>query len=69
LFVDKNPPAETTVIERLSPLNNLTPEKVKRMKIIIVINAYKKKIFNESFLMFISGFKLLSEPKTNLFSL
>ena len=69
LFVGKNPPAETKVIERFKPLNNLTFEIVKKIKIKMVIKKYIKKILREIFLILISGFKLLSALKTNLFNL
>ena len=41
LFEGKKPPVETSVIDKLKPLNNRTPEKVSKVNIKAVIKVYK----------------------------
>ena len=68
-LVGKKPPEEMTVIARLSPSKSLIPEIEKSIKIEKVSNEYKKNIFREIFLRFVSGFKLFSSLKTSLVNL
>ena len=59
-FVGRNPPADTRVIVKFKALKSLTSEKTKNEKTNSVIKKYKKNILIETFLMLVSGFKLLS---------